>query len=115
MTDAPMKAQFTATVALHGKTATGIEVPPEAVEALGPRKNPAVVITINAASFRTTIAKRGDRYLIPVSAENRTAVGVAADDQVEVQLALEGAKREETRRGRVESSVEALGEGRKQP
>jgi hypothetical protein len=87
------KVEFKNTVELHGKTATGIEVPAEAVEALGGGKKPAVVVAINGASYRTTVAPRGGRFLIPVSAENRAVVGVEAGDQVTVGLSLDTEER----------------------
>jgi Bacteriocin-protection, YdeI or OmpD-Associated len=37
--------RFQATLELHGKTATGFEVPPEVVEALGGGKGPPVRVT----------------------------------------------------------------------
>ena len=37
--------RFQATILLSGKTATGIRVPPEVVEGLGPSRRPAVRVT----------------------------------------------------------------------
>jgi hypothetical protein len=84
---------FRATVELGGKTATGIEVPAEVVEALGAGRKPAVSVTIGGHTYRSTIAARGDRFLLPVSAENRAAAGVAAGDEVEVRVELDTAPR----------------------
>ena len=81
--------KFTATIKSAGKTATGIEVPPEVVEALGSTKRPPVVVTINGSSYRTTIGVMGGAFMIPVSAENRKLTGVAAGDEVEVTLELD--------------------------
>jgi hypothetical protein len=86
--------KFRAAVELGGKTATGIEVPPEVLESLGTSQRPAVTITIGTHSYRTTVAKMGGRYLIPLSAENRTAAGVAAGDEVDVEIRLDDAPRE---------------------
>ena len=88
--------KFQATVELNGKTATGIEVPPEVVAALGSSKKPAVAITINHYTYRSTVATMGGRYLIPVSADVRKSAGVAAGDQVEVGIELDAAPREVT-------------------
>lgn len=90
----PMK--FHATVELGGRTATGIEVPGEVVEALGPGKRPAVLVTIGGHTYRTTVAPMGGRFLVPLSAENRTAAGVAAGDEVEVGIEPDTAPREVT-------------------
>jgi hypothetical protein len=80
---------FRATIELNGRTATGISVPPDVVAGLGAGKKPPVRVTIAGHSYRTTIAPRGERYLIPVSAENRAAAGVAAGDEVDVEIALD--------------------------
>jgi hypothetical protein len=76
--------RFTATLRLHGKTATGIEVPEEIVLGLGPSKRPAVVVTINGFSYRSTIAPYGGSYLLPVAADIRAGAGVEAGDVLDV-------------------------------
>ena len=86
--------EFQATVELHGKTATGIEVPADVVDALGQGKRAAVVVTIGGYSYRTTVAPMRGAFLIPLSAEHRTAAGVAAGDEVTVQLEPDTAPRE---------------------
>ena len=84
---------FRAEVELSGKTATGIQVPDEVVSGLGSSKRPPVRVTIGDYTYRTTVASRGQRFLIPLSAENRTYAGVAAGDQVEIDIALDTAPR----------------------
>jgi hypothetical protein len=86
--------KFRATVELGGKTATGIEVPGDVVAALGPGSRPPVTVTVGGHSYRTTVARMGGRFLVPLSAENRTAAGVAAGDQVDVDLEPDTAPRE---------------------
>jgi hypothetical protein len=86
--------KFRATIQLHGKTATGISVPPEVVTALGSSKRPAVVVTINQYSYRSSVAPRGGEFLLPISAENRAGAGVVAGDEVEVDLELDNQPRE---------------------
>jgi hypothetical protein len=88
------RMKFRATVELGGKTATGIEVPPDVVASLGSSQRPAVRVTIGTHSYRTTVAKMGGRHLVPLSAENRSAAGVAAGDEVDVDIALDDAPRE---------------------
>ena len=85
---------FTTTLQLHGRTATGIEVPGDVVAALGGGGRPAVRVTINGHTFPSSIARRGDRHLIGVSAENRAAAGVAAGDAIAVGLELDLSSRE---------------------
>ena len=85
--------RFTTTVELGGKTATGMAVPPEVVESLGAGRRPAVRVTVAGHTYRSTIASMGGRFLLPLSAENRTAAGVAAGDPVEVDVELDDAPR----------------------
>jgi hypothetical protein len=85
--------RFRATVELNGKTATGIEVPAEVVDALGKGKRPAVTATINGFSYRTSVAAMGGRFLMPVSAQVRQDAGVAAGDVVDVDLEPDEAPR----------------------
>ena len=89
-------AKFRTLVELGGKTATGFEVPAHIVEALGSHKRPAVRVTINTHTYRTTVAPMGGRYLIPLSAENRNAAGVAAGEEIDVDIALDTEAREVT-------------------
>jgi hypothetical protein len=86
--------RFQATVQLNGKTATGIEVPEEIVAGLSQGQRPPVVVRIGGHSYRTTVARMGGRFLIPLSAENRTAAGVTAGQQVDVDLEPDAAPRE---------------------
>lgn len=85
---------FRTTLELHGKTATGFAVPPEVVEALGAGKRPAVHVLVNAYAYRSTIAPRGERFLVPVSGEHRAAARLAAGDELEVELRLDTEPRE---------------------
>ncbi len=82
-----------ATLELHGKTATGFEVPEDVVETLGASKRPAVTVSINDYTYRTTIARMGGVFLVPVSADNRAAAGIAAGETIDVDIALDTAPR----------------------
>jgi hypothetical protein len=86
--------RFSTTVELHGKTATGMEVPPEVVESLGGGKKPAVSVTVGGHTYRSSIASMGGRFLIPLSAERRSAAGVTAGDRVDVDVELDTRPRE---------------------
>ncbi len=88
--------KFRATILLGGKTATGIRVPPEVVAGLGPGKRPAVRVTIGGHTYRSSVASMGGEFMLPVSAENRAAAGIAAGDEVEVDIELDGEPREVT-------------------
>lgn len=85
--------RFRSVVELGGKTATGIEVPEDVVTALGAGRRPAVGVTVGGHTWRTTIAPVGGRFLIPVSAEVRAASGVAAGDDVDVDVEVDDAPR----------------------
>jgi len=88
--------RFESVVELGGKTATGIPVPDEVIEALGSSKRPPVVITVGAHTYRTTAVRMGGRFLVPLSAENREAAGVAAGDEITVDIEPDTAPREVT-------------------
>ena len=85
---------FRTTIQLHGKTATGIEVPADVVDALGSGKRPAIRVTINGHTYRSTVAPYSGASMIALSAENRELAGVAAGDDVEVELVLDTEPRE---------------------
>ena len=86
--------RFRATLLLAGKTATGIEVPPEIVEGLGKGKRPPVKVTIKGHTYRSTVAPMGGVYMIGVSAENREAAGVSAGDVLDIDVELDAEPRE---------------------
>src|SRR4051794_22614030 len=86
--------RFRTTVELGGKTATGMPVPPEVVEALGAGRKPPVRVTVGDHTYRSTVASRGGVFLLPLSAENRAAAGVVAGDEVEVDVELDDQPRE---------------------
>lgn len=77
-----------------GKTATGIRVPDEVVEALGAGKRPAVSVTINGYTYRSSIAVMGGEFMVGVSADNRAGAGVQGGDDVVVDIELDTAPRE---------------------
>jgi Bacteriocin-protection, YdeI or OmpD-Associated/Domain of unknown function (DUF1905) len=86
--------RFRTTVLRAGKTATGIEVPPEVVEELGAGKRPPVRITINGYTYRSTVATVDGKSMVGVSGEVREHAGVAGGDTVDVDLELDTAPRE---------------------
>ena len=88
--------RFRSTVQLNGKTATGIPVPAEVVEDLGSGKRPPVRVTINGHTYRSTVASRGGEFMLGVSGEVRERAGVAAGDEVDVDIELDIEPREIT-------------------
>jgi hypothetical protein len=91
--DRPMS--FRTTLLQSGPTATGFEVPPEVVEALGAGRRPPVRVTLNGTyTYRNTVAVMGGVFMIGVSAEHRAASGVKGGDEITVELALDTEPRE---------------------
>ncbi len=69
--------------------ATALEVPADAMAALGKGKRHPVKVSLNGYTYRTTIAVLGGVCMLPLSAENRGAAGVKAGDKVEITLELD--------------------------
>jgi len=86
--------KFRSTIELGGKTATGLRVPDDVIERLGAGKRPAVRVTIGGHMYRSTVAPMGGVFMLPLSAENREAAGVAAGDEVDVGIELDTEPRE---------------------
>lgn len=87
---------FQTRIVLGGKTATGFEIPEDVVTALGAGRRPAVRVTVNGHTYRSTVAVMGGAHMLPLSAENRAAAGVAAGDEVRVEVSLDTEPREIT-------------------
>jgi hypothetical protein len=85
--------RFRATLERNGRTATGIEVPADVVDALDAGKRPPVRVTLHEHTYRTTVARMGGRFLVPVSAEVRKVAGVSAGDELDVGIELDDAPR----------------------
>ena len=72
---------------------TGIEVPPEVIEALGAGRKPPVVVNVNGYEYRSTVAVMGGRYLISFSSDKRAATGIQGGDPIVVDLEVDTAPR----------------------
>jgi hypothetical protein len=86
--------RFRTTVLQSDKTATGIVIPAEVVEALGAGKRPAITVTINGFTYRSSVAVMGGTYMVGLSAENRAGTGAKGGDEVDVDIELDTAPRE---------------------
>ncbi|UPK76833.1 YdeI/OmpD-associated family protein [Nocardioidaceae bacterium SCSIO 66511] len=93
MSESP-SVEFRAVLEQSGKTATGIVVPDDVVDRLGGGKRPPVQVNINGHTYRSTVASMGGRFMVGVSAANREAAGVAANDELDVTLTLDTTPRE---------------------
>ena len=78
--------RFRTKILRGGKTATGIRVPDEIVEALSKGRRPPVKITINGFTYRNMIAVMGGDYMVGVSAENRVGARIAGGDEGETRI-----------------------------
>lgn len=87
------KQSFKTTLLQAGKNITGIVVPPEVVERLGGGKKPAVVVTVNGYTYRSSIAVMGSDFMVGVSAERRAESGLKGGDAINVTLELDEAPR----------------------
>ena len=85
--------RFRTEILLSGKAATGIVVPEDVVTALAAGKKPAVRVTLNGYTYRSSIATVDGKPMIGVSADVRSAAGVAAGQVVDVELELDTEQR----------------------
>ncbi len=86
--------RFRALIQGTGKSAAGIQVPDEVVEALGSSRKPPVRVTINGHTYRSSIASMGGVFMVGVTNEFRRESGVAAGDTVDVDIELDTEPRE---------------------
>jgi hypothetical protein len=85
--------RFTAELQLTGRTTTGFEVPKQVVDGLGGGKRPKVTVTVNGATYRSSVAPMGGSSWVGVSAENRALTGAVGGRTYEVVLELDTAAR----------------------
>lgn len=91
------------------KKVSGIIVPEDVVVALGGGKRPAVRVTLQGYTYRSTIAKMGEHYLISFSSEHRTKSGLKGDETLDVTLELDTAPRTVEPPEDLKVSLEAAG------
>ena len=85
--------RFRTTIEGAGKTAAGIRIPTEVVAALGTSRKPAVSVTINGYTHRSTVAVVSGVFMVGVPPAFREGAGVAAGDDVEVEIVLDSEPR----------------------
>ncbi|MCL3860970.1 YdeI/OmpD-associated family protein [Actinotalea sp. K2] len=81
--------RYRTTILQTGPTTTGIPVPDDVLVALGQGRRPPVRVTVGDHTYRSTVATMGGRTLISLSAENRSAAGVAGGQDVEVEVEVD--------------------------
>jgi len=84
--------RFETTMSQMGNN-TGIEVPPEVIEALGGGRRPAVKVSVNGFEYESTVGVMGGRSLIPFSSDKRAASGINGGDAITVDVELDTAPR----------------------
>lgn len=86
--------KFHTTIAASGTNTTGIPVPEAVLTELGGGRRPAVTVSVGGHTYRASVATVDGAPMISLSAENRAKAGVAAGDEVEVEVTLDTAPRE---------------------
>ncbi|MHC1784411.1 MAG: YdeI/OmpD-associated family protein [Anaerolineaceae bacterium] len=84
-----MKQVFRTNIKGDAAGPTGIEVPAAVISALGPKKNPPVILSLSGYSYRSTVAVMDDAFMVPLSKAHREAAGVKAGEIVEVEIELD--------------------------
>lgn len=87
------KLKFSTVLLQAGKTATGIKIPDGIIEKLGAGKKPAIKVTINGFTYRSTVAVMGGAYMVGVNAENRAGAKVKGGDKIDVVIELDTEER----------------------
>jgi hypothetical protein len=81
--------KFKTTIKQSDKTATGIEIPADVIEALGAGKKPPVRMTVNGYVYRSTVAVMDGHFMVGFSADHRAASGLKGGDPVEVDVEVD--------------------------
>ncbi len=83
-----MKTTFETTVKAIGNN-TGIEVPTQNMNQLGPSKKPAVKVNLSGYEYQSTVGVMGGKFMIPLSAAHRAASKLKGGDAITVTLELD--------------------------
>jgi hypothetical protein len=84
--------RFETTMSQFGNN-TGIEVPAEVIEELGGGRRPALVVTVDGFTYRSTVGVMAGKHLIPFSADKRRESGIGGGDAITVDVELDTAPR----------------------
>ncbi len=88
------RMRYRTTIAGTGTNTAGIPVPDDVMAALNAGKKSAVTVTLGSHTYRSSVGTVDGSPMISLSAANRAAAGVAAGDEVEVEIQLDTAPRE---------------------
>jgi hypothetical protein len=105
--------RFRTEILSNGKTAAGIEIPLDVLDALGTSRKPAVKVSLNGYTYRSTVATVNGAYMVGVSNDVRSAAGVAAGEVVDVDIELDTEPRVVTVPPDLAAALEAEPEARR--
>lgn len=72
-----------------GPNTAGIPVSDELLTALGGGRRPAVRVSLNGYSYRSTVGSMGGRALIPLSSAHRAAAAVEGGETLDIEIELD--------------------------
>lgn len=73
----------------QSKQVAGIVVPEDLLLSLGAGKRPPVRVTLAGYTYRSTVGKMGDSFMISLSSENLAKAGLRGDESLEVTVELD--------------------------
>jgi hypothetical protein len=80
---------FRTVVQARTEKATALPIGEDVLAVLGPAKRPRLRVTINGHSYSARVGIMRGEHLIPLCPEARAAAGVAAGDEVDVDVELD--------------------------
>jgi hypothetical protein len=81
--------KFRTTIKQGDKTATGIQIPDDVIEALGAGRKPPVKMTVNGYVYRSTVATVDGNFMVGFNADHRAASGLKGGDEVDVEVEVD--------------------------
>lgn len=81
--------KFHTTLKQGDKTATGIQIPDEVIQALGAGRKPPVKLTVNGYTYRSTVATVSGTFMVGFNADHRAASGIRGGDEIDVEIGLD--------------------------
>lgn len=86
--------RFTSELESGGGNKAGFVVPEAVVGGLGGGSHPKVSVTVDRFTYRSSIARVGDRFMLGMSTERRSEAGVTVGEVYDVDVELDTAPRE---------------------
>lgn len=87
------QVRFDTILTQTGEKTTGIVVPPIVITQLGGGARPALLVSVNDYSYRTTVGIMGGKSMLPFSAQHRELSGIKGGDPITVTLEIDRAPR----------------------